>query len=144
MRTIPFLAVLAFLLVTAPSPCLALREIAPLTQAEAKAMGIELRAKPAGPEAVRLELEFKPEGKLKGFTHVELSLSEGEKSVVVFAELRERRTSSGNVVVSLTVGRTYLEKASLSVVMRDPKEAGDHTFELRMKDFVNPAKVELP
>ena len=58
------IAVLTFLLAAAPF-CFALREIAPLTAAEAKAMGIEVRAKAAGPDAVWLELEFKPDGKLE-------------------------------------------------------------------------------
>jgi hypothetical protein len=43
------ISVLTFLFIAAASPCFALREIAPLTKKEAKEMGIELRAKPAGP-----------------------------------------------------------------------------------------------
>ena len=141
MKTMFKISVLAVLLAVAPSPCFALRLIAPLTKAEAKKIGIELRARPAGAEAVWLELEFKPEGKLKQFTHVELNMTEGEKSLVVSAGLRETRSSSGSVVVSLTVSRAHLEKTTLSVAMRDPAEAGDHTYELRMKDFVDLEKV---
>ncbi|MCD6050766.1 MAG: hypothetical protein K0Q55_2169 [Verrucomicrobia bacterium] len=141
MKTILNISVLAFLLVIASNQCFALREIAPLTKAEAKKLGIELRARPAGPGAVWLELEFKPEGQLKQFTHVELNITAGEKSVVVSAGLRETRSSSGSVVVSLTVSRAHLEKTILSVVMRDPDEAGDHTYELKMKDFVDLEKV---
>ena len=141
MKTILNISVLAFLLVTAPSQCFALREIALLTKEEAKGMGIEVRAKPAGPDAVWLELEFKPEGKLKQFSHVELKMTEGEKSLVVSAGLRETRSSSGSVVVTFTASRAYLEKTTLSVVLRDPREAGDHTYELRMKDFVDLEKV---
>ena len=128
-------------LVAASSPCFALREIATLTKAEAKGMGIEVRAKPGG-DAVWLELEFRPEGKLKHFIHVELKMTEGEKSHVVSTALRETRSSSGSVVVSLTLGRAYLEKTVLSVVLRDPGEAGDHTFELKMKDFVKLEKAQ--
>jgi hypothetical protein len=135
------IAVLAFLLAAAPSLCFALREITPLTREQAKAMGIEVRAKPAGPDAVWLELEFKPEGTLKQFTHVELKMTEGEKSLVISAPLRETRSSSGSIIVTLTAGRAHLEKTTLSVVMRDPREAGDHTYELRMKDFVDLEKV---
>ena len=116
MKTILNISVLAFLLVTAPSQCFALREIALLTKKEAKGMGIEVRAKPAGPDAVWLELEFKPEGKLKQFSHVELKMTEGEKSIVVSAGLRETRSSSGRVVVAFTASRAYLEKTTLSVV----------------------------
>jgi hypothetical protein len=137
MKTILNISVLAFLLLTAPSLCFAMREIAPLTREQAKGMGIELRAKPAGPDAVWLELEFKPEGKLKEFTHVELMMTEGEKSVVISATLRETRSSSGSVLVTFTASRTHVEKTTLSIVMRSPREAGDHTYELKMKDFVD-------
>ena len=104
-------------------------------------MGIEVRAQAAGADAVRLELEFKPEGKLKEFTHVELKVTEGEKSFVFSTELRETRSSSGNVMVTFTTSRAWFEKITLSVVQRSPGEAGDHTCELRMKDFVDLEKV---
>jgi hypothetical protein len=141
MKPILHISVLTFLLVAAPSLCFALREITPLTREQAQGMGIEVRAKPAGPDAVWLELEFKPEGTLKQFTHVELKMTQGEKSLVVSAALRETRTSSGSILVTLTAGRAHLERTTLSVVMRDPQEAGDHTYELRMKDFVDLEKV---
>jgi hypothetical protein len=135
-RTVFRVLVPIFLLIAGSTQCFALREILSLTKEEAKGVGIEVRAKPAGPDHARVELEFKPEGKLKDFTHVELSMTEGEKSVVVFAQLRETRSTSGSVVVSFTAGRAYLEKTTLSVVMHSPGEAGDHTYKLRMKDFV--------
>ena len=135
------ISVLTFLFIAASSQCFALREIAPLTKKEAQGMGIEVRAKPAGPDAVWLELEFRPEGKLKEFTHVELKMTEGDKSFVFSAALRETRSSSGNVVVTFTASRAYFEKITLSVVMHSPREAGDHTYELRMKDFVDLEKV---
>ena len=135
------ISVLTFLFVAASSQCFALREVAHLTKEKAKGMGIEVRAKSAGPDAVWVELEFKPEGKLKEFTHVELKMTEGEKSLVVFAALRETRSSSGSVVVTFTASRAYLEKTTLSVVLHSPREAGDHTYELRMEDFVDLEKV---
>lgn len=136
MKSILNIAVLTFLLAAAPL-CFALREIAPLNAAEAKAMGIEVRAKAAGPDAVWLELEFKPDGKLKEFTHVELKMTEGEKSLVLSTALRETRTASGSVIVTFTASRAYFEKIALSVVMHSPGEAGDHTYQLRMMDFVD-------
>jgi len=90
---------------------------------------------------VWLELEFKPEGKLKEFTHVELKMTEGEKSFVFSAALRETRSSSGSIIVTFTASRAYFEKITLSVVMHSPREACDHTYELRMKDFVDLEKV---
>ena len=135
------ISILTFLFMAASSRCFALREIAVLTKKEAKEMGIELRAKPSGPDAVWLELEFKPEGKLKEFTHVELKMTEGEKSFVFSAALRETRSSSGSILVTFTASRAYFEKITLSVVMHSPQELGDHTYELRMKDFVDLEKV---
>src|SRR5690349_10371721 len=121
------LLALAFLVVAASSPCFALREIATITKKEAKDWGIEVRAKPSGPDAVGVEIEFKPEGKLKGFTHVELSVTDGAKARVLFTQLRETRTKAGSVVVSFTVGRAFLETTTLALVAREPREAGDHT-----------------
>ena len=142
MNTILKISILALLLVTAPNVCFALREIMYLTKDQAQGMGIELRAKPAGTNAVWLELEFKPEGKLNDFTHVELNMADKEKSHVVSTSLREKRSSSGSVVVSLLLAGRYLEKTSLSIVMHSPREAGDHTCELRMKDFVDLKKLQ--
>ena len=135
------ISVLTFLFIAASSQCFALREIAVITKKEAKEMGIEVRAKPAGADAVWLELEFKPEGKLKEFTHVELKMTEGEKSLVLSGALRETRLSSGSIIVTFTASRAYFEKITLSVVLHSPREDGDHTYELRMKDFVDLEKV---
>ena len=134
------ISILTFLFMAASSQCFALREIAVITKKEAKEMGIEVRAQAAGADAVRLELEFKPEGKLKEFTHVELKMT-GEKAFVISAALREKRSSSGSIIVTLTASRAYHEQTTLSVVMHSPREAGDHTYELRMKEFVDLDKV---
>jgi len=135
------ISILTFLFMAASSRCFALRETAVLTKKDAKEMGIEVRASAAGADAVRLELEFKPEGKLKDFTHVELTVTEGEKSFVFSTALRETRSSSGNIVVTFTASRAWFEKVTLSVVQRSPREAGDHTCELRIKDFADLGKV---
>jgi len=42
---------------------------------------------------------------------------------------------------SISISRAYFEKITLSVVLHSPGEAGDHTYELRMKDFVDLEKV---
>jgi len=63
------------------------------------------------------------------------------KSLVISAALREKRSSSGSIIVTLTASRAYLEQTTLSVVMHSPREAGDHTYELRMKEFVDLDKV---
>ena len=65
------------LLVIAPGPCFALWEIADVSKERAKEMGMDVRSKPAGPADVRVELEFKAEGELKDFSHVDLRFGDG-------------------------------------------------------------------
>ena len=66
MKTAFSLAVLAVLLV-APGRCFALWSIAPVSKEGAKELGMEVRTTEAGPNQVRVELEFKAENKLKDF-----------------------------------------------------------------------------
>jgi hypothetical protein len=135
MKTILKISVLTFLLIVAASPCFALRSIGIISKKEAKDMGLEIRAKGNG-EQVWLELEFKPEGKLKAFSHVELQISDGEKLLLGYARLQETRTSSGSVVVRFLADRAYVEKITFCIV------AGlDAGYELRVKDFIEPEKV---
>lgn len=101
-------------------------------------MGLEIRARPAGPDAAWLELEFKPEGKLKHFSHVEIQINDGDKPLVAYAGLRERRTSSSSVVVMFMASRAYLEKITLELVMRDGDDLG---YDLRVKEFVDLKKI---
>src|SRR6185369_12965747 len=105
----------------ASSLCFAEMSLGFVHKKEAKEMGIELRAKPSGSDAVWVELEFKAEGKLKGysrenFSRVELRIMEGEKLLVGYAALQERRSGSGSIVVSFMANRAYLDKIVLWVV----------------------------
>src|SRR5262245_9091552 len=116
MKTIFNPSVLALLLVVAPSPCFALRSIALVSKEQAMEMGMQVRASAAGPDAAWVELEFKPEGKLKAFSHVEMEIFEGEKLLIAYAALQEKRSSSGSVVVRFMANRAFLEKVSFCVV----------------------------
>ena len=89
MKTILNSLVLTFLLVVAPSQCFAMISIAPVSKEGAKEMGMKIQFTANGPNEVWVELEFKPEGKLKHFSHVELEIDEGDKSLVAYAALRE-------------------------------------------------------
>jgi hypothetical protein len=82
MKTLLNILVLTLLLFAASSPCFALRSIGILSKQEATKMGIQIRATAAGPDAAWVELEFKPEGRLKDFSHVELEINDGEKLLV--------------------------------------------------------------
>jgi hypothetical protein len=137
MKTILNISVLALLLMLVPSPCFALREIAIISRQEAKEMGIKLEAKGSGPDHLWVELEFKAEGKFKGYEHVELEINEGNKTLVAYAPLKDERSSSGSIKVRFLADRSYLEKITLSIIVGDLTEAG---YELRLKDFVEKKK----
>jgi hypothetical protein len=138
MKTLVNTAVLVVLLAVAPTPCFALRSVGQVSKKEAKEMGMEIRAKPAGPDAVWVELEFKTEDKLKHFSHVELEIGEGDKLLVSYAALRETRSASGSVVVRFMANRAYLDKITLCVVAGSFADIG---YNLRVKDFVELEKV---
>ena len=145
MKTILNISVLGLLLAVAPSRCFALMEITRVSKEQAKALGMEIRAKANGTNAVWVELEFKPEGKLKRFSpennsRVELEIRDGEKLLVGSAALREKRSSSGSIVVSLMASRGYLDKIILTVVVGSGQLSGGG-YELRVKDFVELEKI---
>ncbi len=131
------ISAVAVFLVVAPSPCLALWGIVPVSKEGAKELGIQVRSEPAGPNHVRVELEFKPEGKFKDFSRVDLRIGEGDYPPVT-APLREDRSKPGCVVVSFTADRAQLDKLTLWVMV--PESLGGTIYDLRVKDFVEPKK----
>jgi hypothetical protein len=133
MKTLLTISAVTVLLVIIPGPCFALWEIANVSRERAKELGMEVRTNPAGPDDVRVELEFKAEGELKNFSRVDLRISEGGKSLVV-APLQEDRTKPGRVVVSFSAARTRLDTINLWVMV--PFPLGGTVYELRVKDFV--------
>ena len=134
MKAILTISVLTFLLFAASSPCFALWSGGQVSKEQAKELGMEIRAKASGTNAVWVELEFKPEDKLKSFSHVDLRISEGEKSLVT-ATLREDRARPGRVVVSFSADRARLDRITLRVVVVPSGQLGAG-YELRVKDFV--------
>ena len=134
MKTAFSIAVLAIVL-GAPSLCFASWEIAPVNKELAKKMGMEVRSEPAGPNHVRVELEFKTEGELKDYSRAELQIGGGDNTPVT-APLREDRSKPGRIVVSFTADRAQLNKLSLWVMV--PENAGGTAYVLRVKDFVEP------
>ena len=140
VKTIFTVSVLTLLsLLVTPSPCFAAWSVGQVSKAEAKELGLEIVSKANGPNAVWVELEFRPEGKLKSFSHVDLRINEGEKSLVT-AALREDRSRPGRVVVSFTADRAYLDKITLWVMVADMMPGGT-IHELRVKDFVELEKL---
>ncbi len=138
MKSMCSISVVAFLLMVAPSPCFADWGVEPVSKERAKKMGMEIRWKPNGHNDVWVELEFKAEGELKDFSHVDLRISDGDKTLVT-APLREDRSRPGRVVVSFTADRTRLDKINLWVMV--PFALGGDVYDLRVKDFVELGKV---
>jgi hypothetical protein len=130
MKTAFSIAVLAILLV-APSPCFALWGIAPVSKERAKELGMQVRSEPAGPNHVRVALEFKPEDKLKNFSGVDLRIGGGDNPSVT-VPLREDRSKPGRVVVSFTADRAQLDKLTLWVMV--PESLGGTIYDLQ--DFL--------
>jgi hypothetical protein len=125
-------AVAIFLALT-PNPCFALWDIEIISRERAKELGMEVRAMAAGPNHVQVQLEFKAEGELKNFSHVELRLDKG----AVTAPLRDDRSKPG-IVVTFTADRMQLEKLSLWVMV--PGTLGGTVYDLQVKDFVEMKK----
>jgi hypothetical protein len=100
-------------------------------------MGIEVRSTAAGPNQIRVELEFKAEGLLKNFSRVDLRFGGGDNPPLT-APLREARSKPGRVVVGFNTDRAHLDKINLWVMV--PESLGGTAYVLRVKDFVEPEK----
>lgn len=137
MKTLFHLAVLAVMIAIAPGTSFALWDLAPVSTGEAKKIGLEVRAERSGPNHIRVELEFKPEGQLKNFSHVDLRIGDGDNPPLT-APLREDRSKPGRVIVSFTADRAQLEKLHLWVMVT--AELGGSVYTLRVRDFVDPKK----
>jgi hypothetical protein len=137
---------MTFLLVVTAIPCFAETAIYHVFRERAQELGMEVRSKAAGTNDLWVELEFKTEGRFKDFdperrnSRVEMRIMEGGKLLVGYAALREKRSSSGGIVVGFMANRAYIENITLSVVVGSGLLSGG-AYELRLKDFVEPEKV---
>src|ERR1041385_6166807 len=111
MKTLFNIPILVVLLTVAPSPCFDLMGIENVSKERANELGIEMYGWMANVQtkAAWIELEFKPE-KFKEFNWVHLEIRDGEKLLMGSTQLKEHRTSSGNVVVDVMANRDLLEK----------------------------------
>ena len=99
-------------------------------------MGIEIRATANGPKAATIQLEFNPD-RFKDFNHVSLEIRDGEKFLMGYTSLKERRTASGTIVVGLMANREFLEKVTLTIVTGTSGLLDLTGHELRVRDFVD-------
>ncbi len=134
MKAIIFISILTVLLFAPSGQCLALMSVGDVSKERAKELGIELRAKPNGPNEAWIELEFKPEGGLADFKHVSMEVSDGDKFLLGWTPLKDERLDSGRVIVRVMGNRDFLEKVTLRIVTGTFGESGN---DLRIKDFVD-------
>jgi hypothetical protein len=147
MKTILNISAVAVFLVVAPSPCFALWVTRTVPKERAKEMGMEVRSERGGRNQLRVELEFKTEGKFEAFnpeskykrgSRVELRIGEGHifevDNTSLTAPLREDRSKPGRVVVSFSADRAHLDKNNLWVMV--PESDGGTAYVLRVNDFV--------
>jgi hypothetical protein len=85
MKSITALLALTLLLAVASNRCLAEMGIVEVSRERAKELGMEVRFTKNGPNEIWVELEFKPEGKLKDFKHVSLEIRDGGKFLLGYA-----------------------------------------------------------
>jgi hypothetical protein len=138
-RLLHFLLLVTLLLISG-TPSFALRSIGIIDPAKAKEWGIEIRATPSGPEAAWIELEFKAEGALKSFQHVELEINEGEKLLVGYTILNATKTEKGTHLIRLMVNRAFLSKVTLSIITGFPSNYSGN--ELRLNEHVDVTKLK--
>lgn len=129
---------LALLLFAAASPCFGLVLIADVSKERAKEMGVTLRSHLNGDAGVAVWLEFKTQGALKDFTHVDLQITAEGKSLVR-AVLRVERTPAGIVSANFSADPAWLATSTLTIRVHDG-ERNLIGYRLKVKDFIEPAK----
>ena len=134
MKTVLGMLVLGILVAT-PSVCFALMSIDLVTKERAKELGLAIRATAAGPEAVRIHLDFETKGDLAKFSRVGLDVQEGGK-LLVSSTLKEDRAQEGRVAVSFAADRANLDRISVTVVVEHGLRSRTG-YVLKMKDFVD-------
>ena len=132
------LALLAILFLALPNWCFALISLENVTPERAKALGMEIRTNAAGPDAVRVELEFEIKGDLKDFSRVDL-IMEGEGKLLLHSTLQPDPSQPGHVVVGFAVDRSQLDKLTLRVLTGEGLRVG---HDLQVKEFVDLTKLK--
>ncbi len=141
MKPVINISVLTILFLAASSPCFAMMSLEEVSKERAKELGMEIRTKGAGPNDLRVELEFATKGEFKDYGRVDLEINEGGK-LRLFASLKEEQSRPGRVVVGFAADRTNLDKIILRVVVGVPRDMVG--YDLRIKDFVDLEKLGSP
>src|SRR5215216_2503002 len=106
---------LTVLLLATTTPCLAMMSIELVTKQRARELGIDIRADAAGPDAVRVTIEFDARGDLKDFTRADLEIHDAGK-LLASSTLKEDQPTPGHVVVSFAADRAKLQNFTVRLV----------------------------
>lgn len=122
------------------SPCLALMEIADVSPARAKELGVTLRAHRNGDAGAAVWIEFKAVGELKNFTRVELRMTSGGKHFMS-APLQVTRKPDGAVEAYFSADPAQLAGSTLLIAVTDAPRT--HIgYRLAVKNFVEAALLK--
>jgi hypothetical protein len=139
MKTIINLSILAFLLLTPSSHCLAAIGVGDVSPDEARALGVAFRTNTNGEAGIQVWLELKSEGELKKITYVKLQIGEGE-SRIMSAALPVSYSTPGKGVVTFSAYPAYLPKSTLMIVVYNGPR-GDIGYRFKVKDFIELDKL---
>lgn len=129
LLTLPVLLLLAI-----QSVSFALMSLDIVTVKRAEELGLQIRANAAGPDAVRIELEFPTNDKLKGFERVDLIVEEG--TLRLHSTLKDESSAPGTAQVGFAADRQNLKSLTLRVVCRHGQRSlVGH--DIKVKDFVD-------
>jgi hypothetical protein len=139
MKTILTIPLLTLFLLAAATPCLAMMSIEQVTKQRAKELGIDIRPTAAGPDAVRVTIEFDAKADLKDFTRADLEIHDGGK-LLASSTIREEQPTPGRVVLTFAADRTKLQNFTVRLVAHHGGRSMTG-FDLRIKDFVDVQKL---
>jgi hypothetical protein len=114
-----------------------------VSKERARELGMAVRSKASGTNAVGVELEFKTAGEMQSFdperfwSHAELRMMEGGKWLMR-TSLQVKRPSPEQVVVGFAADRTLLDQLTLTVFVEPSEVSGElgMGYELRIKDLL--------
>ena len=135
MKTIFHISVLVVLLGVAASPCFAVQANTVVSMEQAKKLGVTIQCTAHGQHEVEVWLQFKPEGELTDFMHVDLEISAGGKTVVA-APLLASHPTPGSVSVIFYTDASYLAGSVLTIVVS--AHIGSLGYQFKLKDFFLP------
>jgi hypothetical protein len=139
LRKTLLMAVIA--LGAATSPCSALISIHSVTAQEVKDWKIDVRALPAGPDDVRIEVEFAPESQFKDYRRVDFRMIGDDGKMLAVTSLKEERTKDGRVLVSFATNRENLGKIAIWVVTGGGARVGG-AYEIKPMSLVDLSKLK--